>query len=134
MKIINKCYLCGSNKELIKVRNAIAKTSGYDVPIKEGYKMQVMRRMECIDIVNRLKEFNLLTDTQAQNIVRKRDEQRKHQIEESKKLPIKRRERFCAWCGNQIKGSGTFFCSPECSRHKLEMDWSVEKQCYTRKK
>ena len=32
-----RCYSCGSDKELVKVKNAIAKRGGYDVSIKEGY-------------------------------------------------------------------------------------------------
>ncbi len=36
-KKLNKCYSCGGNKELIKVENAIAKTLGCDVSIKECY-------------------------------------------------------------------------------------------------
>lgn len=32
-----RCYSCGSKRDLKKVKNAIAETTGYYVPIEEGW-------------------------------------------------------------------------------------------------
>ena len=37
--------------------------------------MKVMNRFECINIVNKLREYNLITDKQQKSIISKRDKQ-----------------------------------------------------------
>jgi hypothetical protein len=92
-----------------------------------------MNRQECINIVNRLKEFNILTETQAQNIVEKRDKMKKDLKIQDQKLEMKRKIRHCCWCNRIIKRSGMFFCTKECSKNRNKMDWNIKKQTFVRK-
>ncbi len=90
----------------------------------------MITKKECLDMLMKLKKENLLTETQMNYIINKRDKKKKEMKIEAKKMAIKRKIRYCSWCGNKIKGSGTFFCSRECSKNKGKMSWDTNSQCY----
>ncbi len=54
--IKKRCFSCGSSKGIVRVRDAIARTTGYDVPIENGYACKSCLRDKKIEIKKRIKK------------------------------------------------------------------------------